>query len=615
TPAGFRSFVVPATYRPAMPATGRPLAGCPLFVQPTFDELGEPLREVSFVVVDLETTGGAPGAHAITEIGAVKVRGGQVEGEFQTLVDPGCAIPPFITVLTGITDTMVVAAPRIERALPAFLEFAAGSVLVAHNAPFDVGFLRAACAGLDITWPGFVSIDTATLARRVLSRDEVPNCKLGTLAPFFHARTRPTHRALEDARATVDVLHGLLERLGPLGVHSLEELRSIEHQVAPERRRKRYLAQDLPSAPGVYVFKDGRGEPLYVGTSKDIRARVRSYFVASEKRSRMTEMVGIAQRVDPIVCAHELEAQVRELRLIAECKPRYNRRSRFPERAVWVALTVEAFPRLCLVRRVRDDGRTYLGPFGSRRSAQQAVDAIHEALPLRQCAGRLSSSARGSACALAGIGRCGAPCEGRQGIAEYAEIVRALQAALATDPRPLLTPLLDRIDRLCATERFETAAAVRDRAATLIRVCARLQRLRQLTDVAELVAGRPDGCGGWDLAVVRRGRLVAAEHAIRGVAPHPVVDAMRATAETVLAGPGPLPACSAEEAECVLRWLERPGTRLIHLEGTLASPAGGARGLQGWLAAVDLGRGQADPFADRRRLRTEARPARAPRSA
>src|SRR6188768_341228 len=113
--------------------------------QMSFDELGRPLRDLTFCVVDLETTGGsAEGGSMITEIGAVKVRGGEVLGEFQTLVNPGEPIPAFIAVLTGITDTMVAPAPRIGPVLPAFAEFCRGAVLVAHNAPFDVGFLRAA---------------------------------------------------------------------------------------------------------------------------------------------------------------------------------------------------------------------------------------------------------------------------------------------------------------------------------------------------------------------------------------------------------------------------------------------------------------------------------------
>src|SRR4051812_42687800 len=169
------------------PAASGSADALPVPRQASFDELGVPLSETTFVVVDLETTGGSPASSAITEIGAVKVRGGEVLGEFQTLVDPGFGIPPFITVLTGITDGMVAAAPRLSEVLPAFLEFARGTVLVAHNAPFDLGFLRAACAELGHPWPAFRKVDTAVLARRTLSRDEVRNCKLGTLAAYFRA--------------------------------------------------------------------------------------------------------------------------------------------------------------------------------------------------------------------------------------------------------------------------------------------------------------------------------------------------------------------------------------------------------------------------------------------
>ncbi|TAL24022.1 MAG: DEDD exonuclease domain-containing protein, partial [Frankiales bacterium] len=376
-------------------------------IQATFDELGTPLRDTTFVVVDLETTGSSAQACEITEIGAVKVRGGEVVGEFQTLVRPSSPIPPFIAVLTGITDAMVAGAPRLDQALPAFLEFARDTVLVAHNAPFDLGFLKAGCERLALDWPGHDSLDTARLARRVLTRDEAPNCKLATLARLFRSATTPNHRALEDARATVDVLHGLIARLGGLGVHSLEELRTFSAQVSPQQRRKRHLADALPVAPGVYLFRDGQGRVLYVGKSTNLRGRVRQYFTASEMRTRMAEMVGMAERVDPVVCSTGLEAEVRELRMIAEHNPRYNKRSRRPDKATWIKLTIEPFPRLSLVRKVLDDGAVYLGPFGRAASAELAVAAVHEAIPLRQCTKRLSIRTPSSACVLAEMGRCG----------------------------------------------------------------------------------------------------------------------------------------------------------------------------------------------------------------
>ncbi len=187
--------------------------------------------------------------------------------------------------------------------LPSFLEFARGSVLVAHNAPFDIGFLKHNARELGIPWPGFEVLDTAVLARRALTRDEVPNCKLSTLAIKFHATTTPNHRALSDARATVDVLHGLFERLGNLGVTTLEEVSTYTSKVTPEQRKKRHLADHLPVAPGVYVFRDSKDEPLYIGTSRNLRARTRSYFTKAETRTRMGQMVMLAHRIEGIVCA------------------------------------------------------------------------------------------------------------------------------------------------------------------------------------------------------------------------------------------------------------------------------------------------------------------------
>ena len=379
-------IVVGYPYLSGMPATAlaHPVGAAH---QGTFDELGQPLYDVTFVVVDLETTGGSPADSSITEVGAVKVRGGEVLGEFATLVNPGRAIPPMITVLTGITDAMVLVAPPISEVLPAFLEFARGSVLVAHNAPFDVGFLRAACTLGGYVWPGFETVDTARLARQVLTRDEAADCRLATLARLFRTSTMPCHRALDDARATVDVLHRLIERLAGFGVTSLEELRLFSARVTPAQRRKRHLADPMPTAPGVYLFRDGRRHVLYVGKSRNLRSRVRSYFTASEHRSRMAEMVAVTETVEAIECPTLIEAEVRELRLIAEHRPRYNRRSRFPERAVYLKLTVEPFPRLSQVRRIRNDGAQYLGPFASTTQAELAAAAIHEAFPLRQCAG------------------------------------------------------------------------------------------------------------------------------------------------------------------------------------------------------------------------------------
>lgn len=183
-----------------------------------------PLWSVDFVIVDVETTGWLPEEAGITEIGAVRIGDGRPPLEFSALVNPGHPIPADIAALTGITDAMVSQAPPIGAILPGFLTFARGCVLTAHNAPFDIGFLTAACGDCRIPWPPFPVLDTAALARSVLDETEVPDCKLATLAGFFRARTRPCHRALADAKATADVLQGLLARLAATGVHTLAEL-------------------------------------------------------------------------------------------------------------------------------------------------------------------------------------------------------------------------------------------------------------------------------------------------------------------------------------------------------------------------------------------------------
>ncbi|WP_265444089.1 DEDD exonuclease domain-containing protein [Flexivirga meconopsidis] len=574
-------------------------------IQATFDDLGTSLADVTFVVLDLETTGGSATDCRITEIGAVKVRAGAVLGEFQTLVNPGEPIPAFISVLTGITDQMVARSPRIDSALPAFLEFIGDSVLVAHNAGFDITFLKVNCERLQLDWPGNQVLDTVHLARQLVTRDEAPNHKLSSLARLFGATTTPDHRALHDARATVDVLHGLIERVGNLGVRTLEELRSYTGRVHPEQRRKRFLAESLPSAPGVYVFKDEHGRPLYIGTSIDIKRRVRSYFTASEQRSRMAEMVRLATSVTPIVCHTTLEAQVRELRLIAEHKPRYNKRSRHPERAMWLKLTVEAFPRLSVVREVRDDGATYAGPFGSRAVAEQAVAAVHEVLPLRQCTTKLSRKGTGAACVLAEMGRCGAPCTGSQSVDDYARLARTAADVLAGDGHVVLEALDRRLQSLAAGERFEDAAVVRDRMLALVRAAARAQRINPLAVSPELVAAAPTPAGGWEFTCVRYGRFAGATVSPPGADPRSYIEALRESAEHVARPSAPAPAAHPEETEKVLRWLEQPGVRIVEIDGSWTCPVGGAGGardaLEPMLAAAREVTGFEESTALRRR--------------
>ncbi|GAA4251133.1 DEDD exonuclease domain-containing protein [Dactylosporangium darangshiense] len=565
----------------------------PDYYQETLDTLFDDPRAATlfattFVVVDLETTGGAPDGGGITEIGAVKVRGGEVLGEFGTLVNPEERVPSFITVLTGITELMLLEAPKLDTVLPSFLEFAKGSVWVAHNAPYDTGFLKAACAKHGYPWPKPIVLDTAAIARRALIADEVPNHKLSTLARHFRAATQPIHRALDDARATVDVLHGLFSRLGSLKVHTVGDVIEFVKAVSPAQRRKRHLAEGLPDAPGVYVFRGHKDRPLYIGTSSSIATRVRSYFTAAEKRARIDEMLNAAERVEAIPCAHSLEAEVRELRLIAAHKPPYNRRSKFPERVLWLKLTAEAYPRLSVVRELHADGAAYLGPFSSRRGAELAAAGIYDALPIRQCTHKLSPRTPTPACALAELGRCPAPCEHRISADDYeAHAAAPFRTATTGDPSPIVRGLMARIETLADAQRYEDAAAIRGRLVVFLRTAIRMQRLASLSALPELVAARPSAAGGWEIAVVRHGRLAAAGASPPRVHPQPTLDVVLATAETVMPGPGPAPRASPEETERILAWLERPETRLVKTDIGWSSPVDGAARWRPFLARAE----------------------------
>jgi len=164
----------------------------------------------NFVVFDLETTGLSAARDRLTEIGAVKLQGGAVVEEFSTFVNPKRKIPPRITDLTGITDAMVANAPEEANAVRDFLNFCGDSVLVAHNAGFDVSFLKAACERLGLERV-FRSIDTLPLARRLLPG--LKNYKLDTVAKHLNLEDFRHHRAGDDARVLAQIFLKLMERM------------------------------------------------------------------------------------------------------------------------------------------------------------------------------------------------------------------------------------------------------------------------------------------------------------------------------------------------------------------------------------------------------------------
>jgi DNA polymerase-3 subunit epsilon len=513
---------------------------------------GIPLREVTFCIVDLETTGGSPADSRITEIGAVKYRGGERIGVFETLVAPGTTIPRFITHLTGIDDAIVRDAPTLEWALPGFVEFARGCVFVAHNARFDFTFLNASLVRLDYQPLPPPPVCTARLARRVVWPD-VPNVRLRTLAEYFRTGARPTHRALPDAEACAEVFHGLLDLGRRLGILTLGDL----HEAVTARGRPNFgkirLADHLPRGPGVYLFKGRDGRVLYVGKSKDIRGRVKSYFYG-DSRKQVQDLLNDTAAVEGVPCTSELEALVLEARLIRSHRPKHNRRGKRWRRYAYLKVdTSEAFPRIKVVREPKGEG-AFLGPFGTIEHARLAKEALEEAFPIRRCTKRMRASTRFSPCALGEMGRCVAPCDGRASLERYGELVRSLLSSLSS-PGGLLEALEVRMDDLARQERFEEAGLARD-------------RLRALADA--LARARVDA---W---LLRPGRLELRDADANRL---PLAGGALVRGGDVLPIPRPCPRERADELAAVRSWLLHNPARVERADRPPAEPVEGGAAL------------------------------------
>ena len=443
------------------------------------------LSQVTFCVVDLETTGSSSTAGGITEIGAVKYRGGEEVSRFSTLINPGQPIPANIVMLTGISSSMVADAPRIEDVLETFLDFVQGTVLVAHNARFDVGFLNAALERHGYDPLSNVVVDTVTLARRLV-RSEVPNCKLSTLAAHFNFPHQPVHRAMDDVLATGDLLHYLIERAAAFGVFDIDDLVALPSLSSHPESQKLKMTEDLPRGPGVYLFLDMAGDVLYVGKATNVRARVRSYFSIGESRKKVVSLLKLVHSIQCIATPDAVTAEVFELRIIRRLRPRYNYVGTRSEKYCYVRLTTdEEWPRLVITKTPSSKGIT-LGPMTTKGMARDVVDAIESVVPLRRCTVRMGRNyvapADAPVCSAARLGLAECPCSGSADASSYGAIVDTVVRTLKGDAQDVLALLTDRMTSHSQNQRFEEAAFVRDRIDSLNRALQRQVEADALRD-------------------------------------------------------------------------------------------------------------------------------------
>ena len=425
------------------------------------DALARPLGETTFVVVDLETTGGAPTPEGIIEIGAVRVAGGRLLDTFARFVKPAHPIPPFISRLTGITDAMVADASPIGAVLPQFLAFAGDAVLVAHNAAFDVAHLNAAqqvLAGRPVDAP---VVCTLRLARRLLSH--LRRRSLDAVAAELGVACFGRHRALPDAHIAAEILCVFLERAVERGIDRIDHLLDFQRAAVDGRpfivHVPRARLEDVPPRPGVYHLLGADGRLLYVGKARRLRERLGTYFTNARGHSaRVLDLIRHTHDFRITETGSELAASLLEARQIRELKPPYNRQRKHLPRVGFLKLSVRsAYPRLWVTERLAADRATYLGPFRSRDAAERAHAILGRLFGLRTCAGALSPAPDTTPCLSGQVGACTAPCAARVDLPSYRGQVDELLAFLGGDDGPLEW-LRARRDTLASDLHFEAAA-------------------------------------------------------------------------------------------------------------------------------------------------------------
>jgi len=557
------------------------------------------LADVAFTVVDIETTGATPGASKITEIGAVRIEGGRESSTFSALVNPGVPIPEMITGITGIDDTTVADAPPIDEVLPRFVEFAAHSVLVAHNAQFDLGFLDYELGRLERRTFPRPALDTLRMARKLCPQQR---CSLKELAYRFDTRVKPVHRALQDAQATGEILLLFLSRLEEQGMSTLEEVARFCEPGARRNYHKITLTEKLPTTPGVYIMRDDKGAALYIGKAENLKRRTRDHFL-QRQAYRARQALELLDRFEVVETGSELGALLLEQRLIHKHRPPFNSHGTRVAGYSYVKLSADEFPRLYATPNLRDDGSYYAGPFRKAGVARRLVEALNGVYPLRTCAHLPGTGVRASArpCHREGTGACLAPCV-RSLNGDYATVVAEVRHVLDGHGEALDERLQQRQAGMVQALAFEQAARVQRQREALERAVRGIRRLRA-AQAHDAVIVHPARRRGWAALWGVRGGRVAVEREV-GRSAFDLAAATAFLAELAQAAPStqPLAAGAIDELLLLHSWLtgNRESVHVLDVRDLADGRRSPAEAAPALLERLRLCAGAADPAAARK---------------
>jgi DNA polymerase III subunit epsilon len=474
------------------------------------DLLDQPVAGAEFLAVDTETNGLAGDLCELTEVGAVLVGGGELHDTFDSLVRTERPLSRGIQRFTGITQAMVDSAPPAREVLVELRELLAGRVLIAHSAGFDTRVLRQAFERCGLDWPKPPVLCTVQLARRF-----APLARKRSLAPLADSLgidVTEVHRALPDALTCAHVFCALFPRVCANAATVAEALELLKtrrraRKTEPAERippSERPDLSTLPDDPGVYIFRDERGRPLYVGKSVSLRSRARAHFCAP---AGWTERAAI---VDYRPTNSELGALVLENRLIKQWRPAGNVKLKRTDRYCYLRCRLDIpYPVLEVASEPAAGHAVNVGPLGSRTLATELADQLTSLYRLRHCGRALKTREHPSA--YGQMGRCVSPCLGDLDPNAYR---RQVDLALAHFERPGAgEALLDELDRrmrdAAADRRYERAAALLRRRERLEWVLERLEGVLRATHAApRLALAKHPVKERFDAFWLVRGRLV-----------------------------------------------------------------------------------------------------------
>jgi DNA polymerase-3 subunit epsilon len=450
------------------------------------------LNEIPFVVVDVETSGSKPLFHQIIEIGIVKLQHGEVTDQFHSFLNPGHPIPPDITMITGITDQDVADAPTFDQIAEKILPILNSGVFVAHNVQFDYGFVQKSLYVAGHRWFA-PKLCTVQLSRKVLPH--LPRHNLDALAQYFHIDIPHRHRALDDARATGMALRQMCQIMITNGISALTNVAKMLKPVQSDKyRHLKQTLDQIPYTPGVYYMKNKDDQIIYIGKSKCLHKRVRSYFYDQlDIPKKLERLVHEVHTIEWTSTGSELSALLLESQEIKKHMPIFNRMIRNYKAYPLLKFTNEPYPRLILTREIKADGASYYGPFKSSMEVKKLIDQLQKTFGIRPCKTKLNPKNPESfkTCLDVALGNCTGACTGKLSIQDYATSIQRAQNFLDGNGQNIIAKIAEQIDHASQNQEYEKAAELRDKLITLERLHQNRARIAQAVHQNNVVIIQP----------------------------------------------------------------------------------------------------------------------------